>query len=115
MGKEPDPFWAIFFLIFFQLKYVKNLISLNSPRAYKYHGARRFIDDLCGVNGGNEFFNSFKNIYSKELEQKLEYQETNATFLDFDITIKVIIFIYKLFDKRGKFPFFIVGMPHLSR
>ena len=31
-----------------------------------------------------------------------------------DITIEDKIFVYKLFDKRGKFPFFIVRIPYLS-
>ena len=42
------------------------------------------------------------------------HQGTHATFLDLDITIKDNIFIYKLFNKRDKFSFFIVRMPHLS-
>ena len=37
---------------------------------------------------------------------------THATFLDLDITLKDGIFIYKLFDKRDAFPFFIVRIPN---
>ena len=74
----------------------------------------RFIDDLCAINDGNEFGNSFKCIYPKELETKLEHSGTHATFLDLDIKIENGIFVYKLFDKRDKFPFFIVRMPHLQ-
>ena len=37
----------------------------------------------------------------------------HAAFLDLDITVEGI-FAYKLFDKRDKFPFFIVRMPYLS-
>ena len=36
---------------------------------------------------------------------------TNATFLDLEIKIEKRIFVYKLFDKREKCPFFIVLMP----
>ena len=57
---------------------------------------------------------SYKEIYPKELELKVEHHGNHATFLDFDITIKSNIFVYKLFDKRDKFPFFIVRMPHLQ-
>ena len=56
----------------------------------------------------------YKDIYPPELELKIEHQGGHATFLDLDITIKDDIFVYKLFDKRDTFPFFIVRMPHLS-
>jgi len=38
----------------------------------------------------------------------------HATFLELDISVKDNIFVYKLFDKRDAFPFFIVRMPDLS-
>ena len=38
----------------------------------------------------------------------------SASFLNLDITISDGIFVYKLFDKRDAFPFFIVRMPHLD-
>ena len=80
------------FLYFFESKYVKNLISLGSTRAYKYHGTVRFLDNLCVVNDGNEFLKSFKNIYPKGLEVKLEHQGIHSTLLGPDITIKDNIF-----------------------
>ena len=60
------------------------------------------------------FFSLFKHIYPKELELKLEHQGNHATFLDLDIKIENGMFIYKLYDKRDAFPFFIVRMPHRS-
>ena len=45
---------------------------------------------------------------------KIEHRGEHATFLDLDITIENKIFVYKLFDKRDEFPFFIVRMPDLS-
>ena len=114
MGIDPAPFWANLFLYFFESKHVQTLVSQKSDRAYKYHGTSRFIDDLCTINDGNEFSNSFKCIYPKELSLKLEHSGTHATFLDLDIKIEDGLFIYKLFDKRDAFPFFIVRMPHLQ-
>ena len=35
----------------------------------------------------------------------------HATFLDLDIKIDGDEFIYKLYDKRDEFPFFVVRMP----
>ena len=114
MGIDPAPFWANLFLYFFESKHVQSLVSKKSDRAYKYHSTSRFIDDLCAINDDNEFGNSFKCIYPKELELKLEHSGIHATFLDLDIKIEDGIFVYKLFDKRDKFPFFIVRMPHVQ-
>ena len=50
---------------------------------------------------------SYKEIYPKELQLKVEHHGNHATFLDLNITIKANIFVYKLFDKQDKFPFFI--------
>ena len=68
------------------------------------------MDDLCAINDDDQFSKSFKCIYPEEFELKLN----NATFLDLDIKIEDEVFVYKLFDKRGKFPFFIVRMPHFE-
>ena len=95
---------------FFEFKYVQQLISKGSSRAYKFHGTSRFINDVCTINDDGEFSSSQKYIYSKQLEIKLEHQGKHATFLDLGITIKYNIFVYKLFDKRDKFPFFIVRL-----
>ena len=72
---------------------------------------KRFIDDLCAIND-DKFFKSFKNIPPKELELKLEHKET--FFINLGFTTKDNIFIFKLFDKSDKFPFFSVRMTHLS-
>ena len=45
---------------------------------------------------------------------QVEHKEEHTTFLELNITIDDDIFIYMLFDKRDKFPFFIVRMPYLS-
>ena len=45
---------------------------------------------------------------------KCEHESTHATFLQLDITIRGGLAIYKLFDKRDNFPFFIVRMPDLG-
>ena len=114
MGIDPAPFWANLFLYFFEEKYIKLLISSRSNRAYRYHGTSRFIDDLCAINDQGEFLKSHIEIYPPELELKLEHHGTSATFLDLHIEIKDNKFIYKLFDKRDKFPFFIVRLPQLN-
>ena len=89
-------------------------MSKGFPRAYKFHGTSRFIDDLSPINNNGELSSLNKYIYPKQLELKLEHQGEHATFLDLDITIEKNIFVYKLFDKNDKPPFFIVRMPYLS-
>ena len=114
MGIDPAPFWANLFLSEFESNHMSILMKSNVVSAKRYHGTFRFIDDLCAINNNNEFKNSFHEIYPPELELKIEHEGTHATFLDLDITISNGIFVYKLFDKRDAFPFFIVRMPYLS-
>ena len=114
MGIDPAPFWANLYLYKYEKDFMKGLISKDKPRALRYHGAARFIDDQCCLNDSGDFGRSFKSIYPKELELKIEHQGEHATFLDLDITISEGKFVYKLFDKRDAFPFFIVRMPHLD-
>ena len=51
----------------------------------------------------NEFLTSFKNIYSKELDLKVERQENHVSYLDLDRKVEESVFVYKPFDKRDKF------------
>ena len=80
----------------------------------KFRYATRFIDDECNLNDGGEFGRSFHLIYPPDLELKCEHQGSHATFLDLEINVIDGIFVYKLYDKRNNFPFFIVRMPDLS-
>ena len=114
MGIDPAPFWANLHLYAYEYKFIKSLMSTNKRRAIRFKYATRFIDDECNLNDGGEFGRSFHAICPSELELKFEHQGTHATFLDIDIKISNGIFIYKLFDKRDDFPFFIVRMPDLS-
>ena len=45
---------------------------------------------------------------------KVEHSGTHATFLNLDITVKDGVFIYKLFDMRDAFPFFIVRILYID-
>ena len=114
MGIDPAPFWANLHLYAYEYKFMTALMSVDKMRARRFLYATRFIDDECNLNDGGEFGRSFKSIYPPELELKCEHQGTHATFLDLDISISNGIFVYKLFDKRDGFPFFIVRMPDLS-
>ena len=82
MDMNPTPYWANLFLYFLESKYVQQLISEGSPRAYKFPGTSNFIADLCILNDDGVFSSSYKYIYLKQFELKLEHQGENATFLD---------------------------------
>ena len=114
MGIDPAPFWANLHLYAYEYKFIKTLMRTNVRKAMKFRYAVRFIDDQCNLNDGGEFGRSFHLIYPRDLELKCEHQGTHATFLDLQIDISDGIFVYKLYDKRDNFPFFIVRMPDLS-
>ena len=114
MGIDPAPFWANLFLYKYEHQYIKDLIRTNRVKAKHFHSTFRFIDDLCAINDGGEFGRVYNDIYPEELELKVEHQGSSASFLNLDLSIVNKQFIYKLFDKRDAFPFFIVRMPHMS-
>ena len=114
MGIDPAPFWANLHLYAYEYKFIKTLMRTDIRKAMRFRYAARFIDDQCNLNDGGEFGRSFHLIYPRDLELKCEHQGTHATFLDLEINISDGIFVYKLFDKRDNFPFFIVRMPDLG-
>ena len=119
MGIDPAPFWANLYLYSYEEDFISNLVKNGGKegkiRARHFHSNRRFIDDLCAMNDGGEFGRSNTEIYPPELELKKENSEDDhATFLNLDIKIEDRRFVYKLYDKRDDFPFFIVRMPHMS-
>ena len=114
MGIDPAPFWANLHLYSYECDFITGLISSDKRRALKFRYAFRFIDDECNLNDGGEFGRSFQQIYPKELELKCEHEGLHATVLDLDICVSDGIYVYKLFDKRNDFPFFIVRMPDLG-
>ena len=113
MGIDPAPFWANLFLSSYESDFMTSLIREDKIKALHYHGSFRFIDDKCCVNGSGEFGRSFRNIYPPSLELKVEHNGSHATFLDLEINIVDGIFVYKLYDKRDDFPFFIIRRPYL--
>ena len=119
MGIDPAPFWANLYLYTYEEDFITNLVKNGGKdgkiRARHFHSNRRFIDDLCAMKDGGEFGRSSPEIYPPELELKKEnLTDDSATFLCLSIKIEDRRFIYKLFDKRDDFPFFIVRMPHMS-
>ena len=113
MGIDPAPFWANLHLYSYEYAFILRLMKSDKRRAFKFRNATRFIDDQCNLNDDGEFGKSYREIYPSNLELKCEHEGSHATFLDLDITVQDGCFVYKLFDKRDDFPFFIVRMPDL--
>ena len=82
MGIDPALSWDNIFPYFFEFKFVQQLISKRSPGAYMFHDASMFVDYLRKINDDGEFCPSYKYIYHKQLELKLEHQVEHRTFLD---------------------------------
>ena len=113
MGSDPAPFFANFFLYYYESNWMKDLKKKKIGKEFKYGNIFRFIDDLIAINDGNEFCNSFLQIYPKELQLNKENDSDNhATFLDLDITITDNKFVTKLYDKRDSYNFDIVRLPY---
>jgi len=114
MGIDPAPFWANLYLYHYENIFMMKLIRTDRYKGFKFKSTFRFIDDACAINDNDAFKTSHNEIYPPELELKCEHSGFHATFLELDITIVNNIFVYKLYDKRDAFPFFIVRMPDLS-
>ena len=113
MGSDPTPFFANFFLYFYERDWILNLKKTDLRMARKLSNVFRFIDDLNILNDCGEFERFIPEIYPKELVlNKENVSSTEASFLDLYIQITEKKFSYKLYDKRDDFSFSIVRMPH---
>ena len=90
------------------------LISNDKVKARHFHETKHFADDLVTLNDGDVFNDFYKDIYPPELQLTVQPSGAHATFLNLSIIVKDGMFIYKLFDKRDVFPFFIVHMPYID-
>ena len=93
---------------------MSEFISNDKVKARHFHATECFIDDLGTLNDGGAFNDVYKDIYPPELQLKAKHSSTHATFLNLNITLKDGMFIYKFFDKRDAFPYFIVRMLYID-
>ena len=73
----------------------------------------RYLDDILNIN--NVYFDNMVSlIYPSELQlNKANTSDTEATFLDFHLSISNDIVSTKIYDKRDDFDFEIVNFPFL--
>ena len=81
---DPAPLWAN---LYYESKYITNLIRTKKLRGRRFPISNRFIGDLCALNNSSEFGKAFLEIYQIELELKVEHDGNHATFLDLDIPV----------------------------
>ena len=94
---------------------MSELVSNDKVKVRYFHATERFIDDLGTFNDVAVFNHVYKDIYPRKLQLKVEHSGAHATFLNLDTTVKDDgVFIYKHFDKRNTFSFFIVRMPYID-
>ena len=113
MRIDPVQFWANLYLYYYENLFMMKLIRTDRYKGFNFKSAFRFIDDACTINNSDAFNESYQEIYPPELQLKCEHSGDHATFLEL-VTIVDGIFVYKLFDKRDAFPFYIVRMPDVS-
>ena len=68
MGSDPVPFFANFFLYYYESKWMNELKKKDLIRARKLCNIFRIIDDLNAINDAGEFENNYQHIYPEELE-----------------------------------------------
>ena len=113
MGSDPAPFFANFFLYFFEREWLLKLKKTDIVKARRFSNCFRFIDDLNIFNDCGEFSQYISEIYPKELTLNKENKcDQRASFLDLFISVENHRFIFSLYDKRDDFQFSIVRMPH---
>ena len=93
---------------------MSELVSNDKVKAPHLHATKPFIDDLDTFNDGSVFNDVYKDMYTPELQLKVEHSGTHSTFLNLDIMGKDGVFVYKLFNKRDTFPFFMVLMSYID-
>ena len=114
MGTDCAPLLANLFLIYYEYKYMKNVIKNNIILAKKFNNTMRYIDDLLTLSN-NQFDAAIKDIYPQELQLKKTTEcATAMSYLDVLITIGNGRYSTAIFDKRDSFTFNIVNFPHLS-
>lgn len=57
------------------------LISRNKVKVRHFHFTQQCVDEVWAIADSNKFRRTFIEIYHKKLELKLDYQDTNASFL----------------------------------
>ena len=115
MGTNCAPLVADLFLFCHERDFMKYLSSDNQADVIKaLNSTSRYLDDLLNID--NPYFEGMVNqIYPSELQlNKANTSDTEAPFLDLNMSISNGFVSSKIYDKRDDFDFDIVNFPILD-
>ena len=113
MGTHCAPLCADLFLVCFDRDFMLSL-SDNNDIVQAFSSTSRYLDDLLNID--NPYFEYMVGqYYPTELQlNKANSADTEAPFLDLDLSITNGIVSSKIYDKRDDFDFEIVNFPFLG-
>ena len=115
MGTSCAPLVADLFLLCFERDFVLSLSDNNQSDIIEaFNSTSRYLDDLLNID--NPYFEQMVGqIYPAELQlNKANSSDTEAPFLDLNLSITNGIVSSKIYDKRDDFNFEIVNFQNLD-
>ena len=112
MGTNCAPLVADLFLFCYERDFMLSLSDNNQTDIIEaFNSTSRYLDDLLNID--NPYFEQMVGqIYPTELQlNKANYSDTEAPFLDLNLSITNGIVSSKIYDKRDDFNFEIVNFP----
>ena len=115
MGTNCTPLVADLFLFCYERDFMLSLSDNNQADIIEaFNSTSRYLDDLLNID--NTYFEQMVGqIYPTELQlNKANSSDTEAPFLDLNLSITNDIVSSKMYDKRDDFNFEIVNFPFLD-
>ena len=115
MGTNCAPLVADLFLFCYERDFMLSLSDNNQTDIFEaFNSTSRYLDDLLNID--NPYFEQIVGqIYPTELQlNKANSSDTEAPFLDLNLSITNGIISSKIYDKRNDFNFEIVNFPFLD-
>ena len=115
MGTNCAPLVADLFLFCYERDFMLSLSENNQADIIEaFNATSRYLDDLLNID--NPYFEQMVGqIYPTELQlNKANSSDTEAPFLDLNLSITNGIVSSKIYDKRNDFNFEIVNFPFLD-
>ena len=115
MGTNCAPLVADLFLFCYERDFMLSLSDNNHADIIEaLNSTFRYLDDLLNID--NPYFEQMVGqIYPTELQlNKANSSDTEAPFLDLNLSITNVIVSSKIYDKRDDFNFEIVNFPFLD-
>ena len=109
LGSNCAPLVADLFLFCYERDFMKRYDMIDA-----FNSTSRYLDDLLNIDN-IDFKHMVHRIYPAELQlNKANASDTEAAFLDLNLSIHNDIVSTKIYDKRDDFNFDIVNFPFLD-